>query len=173
MRADTAKGLGHNLINGFFIIEFTMQRKNNRSSFILKVSRDFNEDNLFHLEEILNKEFTNEQYNEYCNSYNRYYFSENSHWIPSIIYYEIKKDEDANIYIFETSTSANTGERQDFSYLRCYEKDGKYWGFQEWDTDRDDYHKRVENRKKYNTIYENTESLLILKGYKLELDFKK
>ena len=110
-----------------------MQRKNNKSSFILKVSRDFNEDNLLHLEEILNKEFTNEQYNEYCNFYNRYYFSENSHWIPSIIYYEIKKDEDANIYIFETSTSANTGERQDFSYLRCYEKDGKYWGFQEWE----------------------------------------
>ncbi len=149
-----------------------MPQNNNEPASVLRDSRDFSKEILIKLESIIMKEFNKEQFDEYCNFYNRYFFSENSQWFPIIIYFEIKKDIAGNLYIFESSTSANTGERKDYSYLRCIEKDGKFWGFQEWDTDSDDYHTRVEKRQKYNSIYENSTSLLILEGHKLELSSK-
>jgi hypothetical protein len=145
-----------------------MIQEKGESPLTLKESRDFNKKALITIENLLKKEFNKEQLSGFCDFYERTYFSENSYWLPKIIFFEIKKDSEGNLYIFEGSTSANSGERKDYSYLRCIEKDGKYWGFQEWDTERDDIQTRKENRIRYNSIYENSESLLILKGYLLE-----
>jgi hypothetical protein len=142
-----------------------------KKPYLLRESKDFNIEIIILIEDIVRSEFSQEQYSEYCKNYNNRYFGGNANRLSSIIYYEIRKGKEGNFYIFQTSTSALSGERSDSTYLLCYEIDGNYWGFQEWDTERDSYEKRIENREKYNYIYESTESLIKLSGYKLEVEF--
>ena len=142
-----------------------------KKAYLLRESKDFNIELINLIEDIVRSEFSQEQYSEFCKNYNKRYFGGNANWLPSIIYYEIKKGPEGNFYIFQTSTSAMSGERCDSTYLLCYELDGNYWGFQEWNTERDSYEKMKENREKYNYIYENSMPLIKLSGYNLEVEF--
>jgi hypothetical protein len=148
-----------------------MIKESDNYNYQLKESRDFSTDIAHLIEDILKKEFSENQFKEFCINYNNRYFSGNGAWLPSIIYYEIRKGKEGNLYKFSTSTSAMSGDRKDSNYLLCYEVDGTCWGFQEWDTERDSYQKRIENREKYNNIYNNSESLIKLSGYRLEIEF--
>ena len=142
-----------------------------KKPYSLRESKGFKTEIINLIEDIIISEFSQAQYSEYCKNYNNMYFGDNAKWLPSIIYFEIKKGQEGNFYIFQTSTSAMSGERCDSTYLLCYEIDGTYWGFQEWDTKRDSYEKMKENREKYNYIYENSKPLIKLSGYKLEVEF--
>lgn len=142
-----------------------------KKPYLLRESKDFNTELINLIEDIIRHEFSREQYSEFCINYNKRYFGGNANWLPSIIFYEIKKGIEGNLYIFQTITSAMTGERSDSTYLLCYEIDGNYWGFQEWDTERDSYEKRIGNREKYNYIYESSKPLIKLSGYNLEVEF--
>ena len=141
------------------------------NSYLLREGRDFNNILINQIEDIIRNEFSEEQFKGFCKDYNSKYFGGNGAWLPTLLYYEIRKDKEGNLYVFFKNTSVMSGERSDSSYLFCYKVDGTFWGFKEWDTESDSYEKRKENREKYNYIYENSESLIRLGGYKLEIEF--
>lgn len=153
----------------FFLI--MMSDKCNNNINLLRESRDFNNDLINQIEDIIRNQFSQNQYSSFCKDYNSKYFDGNAQWLPSIIYYELRKGKENSLYIFLTSTSAMSGDRSDSSYLLCYEVDGTFWRFQDWDTERDSYEKRKENREKYNYAYENSHPLIKLRGYKLQVEF--